>query len=88
MKIEGELVELSETFPAHPYFASQAWARKRSREIYSMYIADERITLKQVGERFAISQERVRQIILKVARVIRHLEAGNPYYGYKISPAD
>lgn len=81
MKIEGEVVELPETFPSHPYFVSQAWSRKRSRAIYSMYVADESITLKQVGERFAISQERARQIIVKVARIIRHIQAGNPYYG-------
>ncbi len=84
MKIEGELVELPEAFPNHPYFRSQAWSRKRSRIIYSMYISDERITLKQVGESFAISPERVRQIIAKTIRVIRNLEAGNPYYGHTI----
>lgn len=81
MKIEGDVVELSESFPIHPYFASQAWSRKRSRDIYSMYVAEEGITLKQVGQRFGISPERARQIICKVARIIRNLEAGNRYYG-------
>lgn len=83
MKIEGELVELPEGFPDHPYFRSQSWSRSRSREIYNMYVANDQMTLEQLAQCWGVSRERVRQIIIKVARVIRHIDAGNSYYGSK-----
>lgn len=46
-----------------------------------MYVSEERMTFKQVGEFWGISTNRARQIVAKVADVIQHLEAGNPYYG-------
>lgn len=81
MKIKGELVELPETLPNHPYFRSQAWSRKRNRAIYGMYVSEERMTFKQVGEFWGISGGRAQHIVAKIASVIQHLEAGNPYYG-------
>lgn len=50
MKIKSELVELPEALPNHPYFRSQAWSRKRNRAIYGMYVSEEGMTFRQVGE--------------------------------------
>lgn len=82
MKVDGEIVELPEVFPDHPYFRSQTHFRKRNRAIYGMFISEENITLAQVGAFWAISPERARQIIMRVARIIRRLEAGDTYGGY------
>jgi hypothetical protein len=87
IKIDGEIVELPQTLPDHPYFHSQGWSRKRNREIYGMYVSDEKITLAEVAAFWGISGSRAGQIIRKIALIIKKLEAGEPYYGQHASDA-
>lgn len=65
----------------------QIETEERNRRIYFLRVKAGQ-TLKEIGKIYGIGPERVRQIVLKQARILRGWKPGSDYRKYRVGPEE